>query len=111
VAMPLTSIGAILLIISGKEICGVLSDIATFFFVMSYAAGFASLIKLRKTEPNLTRPFKVPAFPFVPYFLLVCSVLFLIGAVLQDLKSSQFARIFLVFSYPLYKLQVWSTKI
>jgi APA family basic amino acid/polyamine antiporter len=111
VAMPLTSIGSILLIISGKEICGVLSDIATFFFVMSYAAGFASLIKLRKTEPNLTRPFKVPGFPFVPYFLLVCSVLFLIGAVFQDLKSSQFALTFLVFSYPLYKLQIWSTKI
>ena len=77
---------------------------------MSYAAGFASLIRLRKTEPNLARPFKVPGFPFVPYFLLICSVLFLIGAVLQDLKSCQFALIFLVLSYPLYRLQVRSVK-
>jgi APA family basic amino acid/polyamine antiporter len=77
---------------------------------MSYAAGFASLIRLRKAEPNLERPFKVPGFPFVPYFLLICSILFLIGAVLQDLKSSQFALIFLVLSYPLYKLQVRSVK-
>jgi basic amino acid/polyamine antiporter, APA family len=110
VAMPLTSIGSIVLILSGKEICGVLSDIATFFFVLSYTAGFASLIRLRKTEPNLKRPFKVPGFPFVPYFLLVCSVLFLLGAIVQDLRSSQFALIFLIFSYPLYKLQLWSAK-
>lgn len=105
VAMPLTSIGSILLILSGKEICGILSDIATFFFVMSYIAGFASLIKLRKTEPDLPRPYKVVGFPVVPYVLILVSVLFLAGAVYQDLKSSQFALIFLVFSYPLYKLQ------
>lgn len=105
VAMPITTICSVLLILSGKEICGVLSDIATFFFVMSYTAGFASLIKLRKSEPNLERPYKVPGFPFVPYLLLVCSVLFLIGAVFQDLKSSQFALVFLVISYPLFYLQ------
>ena len=105
VAMPITTICSVLLILSGKEICGVLSDIATFFFVMSYTSGFASLIKLRKSEPNLERPFKVPGFPFVPYLLLVCSVLFLISAVFQDLKSSQFALVFLVISYPLFYLQ------
>lgn len=105
VAMPLTSIGSILLILSGKEICGILSDIATFFFVMSYVAGFAALIKLRKSEPDLPRPFKVIGFPFVPYLLIVVSVLFLAGAIYQDLKSSQFALIFLALSYPLYRLQ------
>ncbi|NBA87146.1 amino acid permease [Emticicia sp. CRIBPO] len=105
VAMPLTSIGSVLLILSGKEICGILSDIATFFFVMSYVAGFAALIKLRKSEPDLPRPFKVIGFPFVPYILIVTSVLFLVGAIYQDLKSSQFALIFLALSYPLYRLQ------
>jgi basic amino acid/polyamine antiporter, APA family len=105
VAMPITTLCSVFLILTGKEICGVLSDIATFFFVMSYAAGFASLIKLRKSEPLLDRPFKVPGFPFVPYLLLICSLLFLIGAVLQDLKSSQFALIFLALSYPLFRLQ------
>lgn len=105
VAMPITTLGSVLLILAGKDICAVLSDIATFFFVMSYAAGFASLIKLRKSEPNLPRPFKVPFFPYIPYVLLICSILFLVGAVIQDLKSSQFALIFLAISYPLYRLQ------
>ncbi len=105
VAMPLTSIGSVLLILSGKEICGILSDIATFFFVMSYAAGFASLIRLRRTEPDLERPFRVIGYPFVPFILIIISILFLVGAVFQDIKSSQFALIFLVFSYPLFRLQ------
>lgn len=105
VAMPLTTAGAVLLILLGKEICAVLSDIATFFFVMSYAAGFASLIKLRSSEPDLLRPFKVPGFPFVPYLLLVVSILFLLGAIYNDLKSTLFALGFLLVSYPLFKLQ------
>jgi basic amino acid/polyamine antiporter, APA family len=105
VAMPVTTICSVLLILSGKNICDVLSNIATFFFVMSYAAGFASLIKLRKTEPNLPRPFKVWGFPYVPYILLVCSVLFLVGAVFNDLESGQFALVFLIISYPLFLLQ------
>lgn len=110
VAMPITTLCSVALILFGKEICAVLSDIATFFFVMSYAAGFASLIKLRKTEPDLPRPFKVPLYPFIPYLLLTLSILFLIGAIIQDIKSSQFALIFLVLSYPLYKLQSKSNK-
>lgn len=109
VAMPLTSICSIGLILCGKNICEVLSDIATFFFVLSYTFGFAALIKLRKKEPELPRPFKVPGFPYVPYLLLIFSVLFLIGAVIQDLKSSIFALIFLAISYPLYLFQTRKT--
>jgi len=102
VAMPLTSALSILLILSGKDTCGKLSDIATFFFVLSYAAGFAALIKLRYSEPNMSRPFKAPWFPFLPYLLIIISVLFLAGAVYSDMNSSKFALIFLVISYPLF---------
>ena len=104
VAMPLTGICSILLIISGKDTCERLSDIATFFFVMGYISGFASLIMLRKKEPDLPRPYKVIAYPFVPILLIVVSMLFLIGAVFQDFKSGMYALIFLVLSYPLYLL-------
>jgi basic amino acid/polyamine antiporter, APA family len=102
VAMPLTSILSAGLILSGKDTCGILSDIATFFFVMSYAAGFAALIRLRETEPELARPYKVPWFPYLPYALLILSLLFLAGAVYTDLNSSKYALIFLLFSYPVY---------
>ncbi len=104
VAMPLTAILSILLIVSGKETCSKLSDIATFFFVLSYAAGFAALIKLRYSEPGMERPFKAPWFPFLPYFLIVASALFLSGAVYSDIHSSKYALVFLFLSYPLFAL-------
>ena len=104
VAMPLTAFLSVLLILSGKDTCGKLSDIATFFFVLSYAAGFAALVRLRYTEPMLSRPFKAPWFPYLPYFLIILSMLFLGGAVYTDIQSSKFALIFLLISYPLYYL-------
>lgn len=104
VAMPLTGILSVFLILSGKDTCGKLSDIATFFFVLSYAAGFAALIRLRYTEPNLDRPFKSPWFPYLPYSLIILSLMFLCGAVYSDLDSSKFALIFLLVSYPLFLL-------
>lgn len=102
IAMPLTGICSILLIISGKDTCERLSDIAVFFFVMTYAAGFASVIMLRQKEPNLPRPYKVIGYPFIPIILIIISILFLIGAVFQDINSSMYALIFLVLSYPLF---------
>ena len=104
IAMPLTGICSILLILSGKDTCEKLSDIAVFFFVMCYIAGFASIIMLRKKEPDLPRPYKVIGYPFIPWLLIVLSVMFLLGAVYQDLKSSGYALIFLVISYPLFLL-------
>lgn len=108
IATAITSILAILLILSGKDTCAILSDIATFFFVMSYIAGYAALIRMRYKEPNMERPFKAPWFPMLPYFLILISVLFLVGAVYSDMNSSKYALIFLAISYPLFR---WVEKI
>ncbi|MCU0340697.1 MAG: APC family permease [Spirosomaceae bacterium] len=102
VAMPLSVLMAIVFIVSGKEASGKLSDIATFFFVIGYLSGFASLLRMRVTEPELPRPWKVPGYPFVPWIVLLASAAFLIGAAVQDTGSSYYALGFLVLSYPLY---------
>ncbi|MGG7666181.1 APC family permease [Dyadobacter sp. BHUBP1] len=104
VAMLITSAVAITLILIGKDATEKLSDIATFFFVLGYTSGFASLLALRKKEPDLPRPWKVPAYPFLPILMLVLSIAFLVGAIVQDLPSSQYALLFLVISYPVYLL-------
>jgi APA family basic amino acid/polyamine antiporter len=108
-AMPLTGICSILLIISGKDTCERLSDIAVFFFVMTYAAGFASVIRLRQKEPNLPRPYKVIGYPYIPFVLIIISILFLVGAVYSDIDSSMYALIFLVLSYPLFLMTKYIT--
>jgi len=102
VAMLLTAILSMLLILSGKDTCDRLSNIATFFFVLSYSAGFAALIKLRYDEPELPRPFKAPWFPYLPIVLIVLSLLFLAGAIYSDIDSSMYALVFLLISYPLF---------
>ncbi|MGX5856098.1 APC family permease [Dyadobacter jiangsuensis] len=104
VAMLITSAVAITLILIGKDATEKLSDIATFFFVLGYTSGFASLLALRKKEPHLPRPWKVPAYPFLPVLMLILSIAFLVGAIVQDLPSSQYALLFLVVSYPVYLL-------
>lgn len=101
-AMLITTIIAVCLILIGKETCEKLSDIATFFFVLGYVSGFASLLALRKKEPDLPRPWKVPAYPFLPILMLIISVAFLVSAIVQDISSSQYALLFLIISYPLY---------
>jgi APA family basic amino acid/polyamine antiporter len=102
IAMPLSVAMAIVFILSGKEASSKLSDIATFFFVIGYTSGFASLLYLRKTEPNISRPWKVPGYPFVPWIVLIASLAFLAGAGFQDPGSSVYALGYLVLSYPLY---------
>jgi APA family basic amino acid/polyamine antiporter len=101
-AMPITATVAILLILAGKEACEKLSDIATFFFVLGYTSGFASLLALRKKEPLLPRPWKVPAYPLLPILMLIISLAFLVSAIFQDISSSWYALLFLVVSYPIF---------
>ncbi|AXE21465.1 amino acid permease [Runella rosea] len=110
IAMPLSVAMAVLFIVSGKEASGKLSDIATFFFVIGYTSGFASLLYLRKTEPDIPRPWKVPGYPLIPWIVLIASLAFLIGAGFQDPGSSVYALGFLVLSYPLYLGVKWWNK-
>jgi APA family basic amino acid/polyamine antiporter len=104
VSMLITSGVAITLILIGKDATEKLSDIATFFFVLGYTSGFASLLALRRKEPLLPRPWKVPAYPLLPIIMLLLSIAFLVSAIVQDLPSSQYALLFLIISYPAYLL-------
>jgi APA family basic amino acid/polyamine antiporter len=90
---------------------GKLSDIATFFFVLCYASGFASLIWLRRTEPELPRPVRAWGYPFSTWTLLFASLAFLVGVVVGDFSSSMYALGFVAVSYPIYLLIKRSTRI
>jgi APA family basic amino acid/polyamine antiporter len=81
-----------------------LSDIATFFFVLCYASGFAALIRLRQTEPELPRPVRAWGYPFTTWTLLLASLAFLAGVVIGDFSSSLYAIGFMLVSYPVYLL-------
>lgn len=102
IAMLLTASTSIVFILTNTY--EKLSDIATFFFVLCYTSGFASLIRLRQTEPDLKRPALAWGYPFSTWTLLIASLAFLLGVVIGDLSSSLYAIGFIMVSYPIYRL-------
>lgn len=72
--------------------------------VAVYASGFLALVALRRREPGLPRPFKVPGYPWVPLAALAVSLAFLVAAVVGDPRSSLFAALLVAASYPAHRL-------
>jgi APA family basic amino acid/polyamine antiporter len=101
-AMFLTVAMSILMIVTGTY--SKLSDVASFFFVLCYAAAFASLIRLRKTAPDLPRPIRAWGYPVTTWIMLIASLAFLVGVIYSDLYSSAYAVGFIGLSYPLFLL-------
>ena len=102
VATHLTVGFACVFLLLGKEVSERLSDIATFFFVASYLSGFASLIKLRQSEPHLRRPYRVWAYPILPIILLSISTIFLVGTIITNANSIPLVIAFIGVSYFIY---------
>ncbi len=103
-AMLLTTAVACLLVLSGtfEQIIAVVSVLA----VLVYGSGFVSLLVLRRREPDLPRPFRVPGYPWVPLVAIVVSLAFLVATVLGDPRSSVLGGLLLAASYPAYRLLV-----
>ncbi len=62
--------------------------IAALGAVVMYIISMAALFALRKKEPNLERPFVVPAYPYFPAIALILSVICLIAIVYYNLVLS-----------------------
>ncbi|QJD81258.1 APC family permease [Spirosoma rhododendri] len=103
-AVVLTAATSVVLILTNTY--SKLSDIATFFFVLCYASGFASLIRLRRAEPDLARPVRAWGYPFSTWALLIASLAFLLGVVIGDFSSSLYALGFVLVSYPIYRVVI-----
>ena len=51
-----------------------LTDLSIFAVWVFYTLTFIGVIKLRKDQPNLHRPYKVPLYPIVPIVAIACGV-------------------------------------
>ena len=72
VSKKLLLIGFVALL-TGKT--GEIITLACFGALTLYALSMLSLFKLRKTQPDLARPYQAPFFPFFPLIALILSVL------------------------------------
>jgi len=96
-ALFLSAIVSIALVVSGSF--DTLIAIGSILFVAVYLSGFASLLILRRSEPNLPRPYKAWWYPWSTLLVLLASAAFLLGSVIGDLKHSLFTAILVLLSY------------
>ena len=75
-----------------------------FLFVANYALTFIALFTSRKRAPDARRPFRVPAYPFVPAVALAGSLAFMVAAVVSDRANSMLSLALLAISWPVYRL-------
>jgi APA family basic amino acid/polyamine antiporter len=100
VALLISSMLAAAFIVSGT-FEAVIAKLA-FFFVANYTLSFLTLFVLRAREPHAERPYRAWGHPFTTALALVASIVFLIGAVAGDPRSSLHAIGLLLLSVPVY---------
>ena len=75
-------------------------------FMMTIVTGFtyASVIRLRKKEPALPRPYKAWGYPWSTIIAIIITVAMFIGFAVSDQKSLVIILVIVSISYPFYRL-------
>jgi ethanolamine permease len=92
----------IVALLSGKT--GEVITIAVFGALTIYIISMLSLIRLRKTQPEMERPFRVPFYPLFPYIALIISALSIIAVAVYNLKLAFLYVALMIASLVVYKL-------
>jgi ethanolamine permease len=71
-------------LLTGKT--GAIITIAVFGALTLYVMAMIAMIRLRKQEPELERPFKAPLFPFAPWLALIIAGISFVAMAIQDMK-------------------------
>ncbi|HEY3741575.1 MAG TPA: APC family permease [Bryobacteraceae bacterium] len=100
VALACTTGAGIVLVLSGTF--ERLLAMAGVFYVVLYCSAFASLLVLRKKEPQTPRPFPVWGYPWTTLIVLIGGLGFLVGAFFTDTANSIEAIAFMALSAPVY---------
>ena len=100
VALACTTVLGVILVWTGSF--ERLLAMASVFAVVLYCSAFASLLVLRRKEPETPRPWPVWGYPWTTWIVLTGSFGFLIGAFITDTTNSLQALAFMLLSAPIY---------
>ena len=104
-ALLLSATTAAIFIASGK-----LEDIiavAAILIATLYSVNYIAVLVLRSREPEMIRPFRAWGYPVTTVLVLLCSLIFLIAAVHDDLVSALRAATLLAVAAPAYAWMRW----
>ncbi len=96
-ALILNLLLGILALLTGQT--GQIITIACFGAIVLYIFGMISLLKLRASEPDLIRPFRVPLYPYFPIIALVIGLISMVAMVSLNIKLSCIFFAVLALSY------------
>jgi ethanolamine permease len=106
----LTNMGiGIIALFSGKT--SEIITISVFGALTLYIISMVSVIKLRKTEPALHRPFKVPLFPLVPLVALTIAGVALLAMIWYNQILALIYTSIIILSFTFYKISSTPKKI
>jgi APA family basic amino acid/polyamine antiporter len=92
---------AILIIYSSFE---AMFALGAFMMTIVMGFSFASLIRMRKTEPDLPRPYRAYGYPFTTWLALVVTVALFIGFAVSDPASLSIIAAIVVISYIAHRI-------
>jgi amino acid transporter len=85
-ATLVTTAVAVLLVATGTF--QQLIALASVFLAANYAVSCLALVVLRRCEPDLARPFRVPGYPWSAAIVLAGALVFLAGVLVNDTASA-----------------------
>jgi ethanolamine permease len=83
---------------------GEIITISVFGALMLYIISMISTLTLRKTEPDLIRPFRVPFFPATPVIALIIAVVSFVAMVYYNLVLSGIFLAIILVAYIIFKV-------
>lgn len=101
-ALIINTIIGIIALYTGKT--GEIITIACFGALTLYIVSMISLLALRKKEPNLERPFKVPFYPITPIIALIIASVALLAMTIYNLKLAMIYVGILAVAYAYFKI-------
>ncbi|WP_165699290.1 APC family permease [Hymenobacter jejuensis] len=102
-AALLVALGLTLVLVATGTAAQLLA-VTSILFVGYYTVGFAAVLVLRRTAPNLERPYRAWGHPFTTWLVLLGSVLFLIGNAIAEPGNTLLAAGLVAASYPIWRL-------
>ena len=79
-----------------------LTDMLIFVIWLFYTLVFVAVIKLRITEPDLPRPYKVPLYPIIPIIGILGGVFIIVMALVTQFKLAMIGLVVTLVGLPLY---------
>ena len=90
VALALLGGWSLALLLGTRGEIGALLSGVVFADWIFFGLGAASVIVLRRTRPDLVRPYRVPGFPFVPALFVVAAAVGVVSAYVSSMRTSLF---------------------